>query len=63
MSEQVRQRAVEPFFTKKGPKRTGLGLSIAYGILKRHFGELALESVQGQGSRVTLSLSLSPPGP
>lgn len=62
MSEQVRRRAVEPFFTTKDPKRTGLGLSVAYGILKRHFGELALESVEGQGSQVTLSLPLSPLG-
>jgi K+-sensing histidine kinase KdpD len=31
MSEDVRRRALQPFFTTKGPKRTGLGLSVAYG--------------------------------
>jgi PAS domain S-box-containing protein len=56
MSDDVRQRAVEPFFTTKGPQRTGLGLSVAHGILRRHGGELAIESREDVGTVVTISL-------
>ena len=34
MPEEVRRRALEPFFTTKGPKATGLGLSVAYGTVQ-----------------------------
>jgi signal transduction histidine kinase/CheY-like chemotaxis protein len=56
MSEAVRLRAHEPFFTTKGVKATGLGLSVAYGIVRSHGGELHIESAEGRGTRVTLSL-------
>ena len=62
MPEHVQRRAVEPFFTTKGPKATGLGLSIAHGILKRHRGDLAFESAEGHGTTVTMSLPLRSPG-
>jgi signal transduction histidine kinase/CheY-like chemotaxis protein len=65
MSEEVRRRALEPFFTTKGPKTTGLGLSIAYGALQRSGGTLAIDSAPGQGTTLTLSLVASglPPAP
>ncbi len=56
MSEDVRRRALEPFFTTKGPKSTGLGLSVAYGTVQRHGGTLTIESAEGQGTTVTISL-------
>jgi len=56
MPEEVRRRALEPFFTTKGPKATGLGLSVAYGTVQRYGGTLTLESVVGQGTTVELSL-------
>jgi len=56
MSEEVRLRALEPFFTTKGPKGMGLGLSVSYGIIKNHGGELELESVPGRGTVVTIRL-------
>ncbi len=67
MSEAVRRRALEPFFTTKGPQRTGLGLSVAYGILQPYGGELVIESDEGRGTTVTLSLPVgsatsAPPG-
>jgi signal transduction histidine kinase/CheY-like chemotaxis protein len=56
MREDVRLRAHEPFFTTKGVKATGLGLSVAYGIARRHGGELTIASTPGEGSTVTLRL-------
>jgi signal transduction histidine kinase len=58
MSEDVRLRALEPFFTTKGPRGTGLGLSVSYGIIKNHGGELNLESAPGKGTVVTVRLPL-----
>jgi CheY-like chemotaxis protein len=56
MSETVRLKAHEPFFTTKGVKATGLGLSVAYGIVRSHGGELTLDSREGRGTTVTLTL-------
>jgi signal transduction histidine kinase len=56
MSPEVRQRALEPFFTTKGLKSTGLGLSVNYGILQRFGGELAIDSVEGRGTTITFTL-------
>ena len=56
MSEQVRARAHEPFFTTKGVKATGLGLSVAFGIARRHGGELVIQSEPGQGTTVRVTL-------
>ena len=56
MPDDVRRRAHEPFFTTKGVKATGLGLSVAYGIARRHGGELAIESAPGRGTTVLVRL-------
>jgi signal transduction histidine kinase len=57
MSEDVVQRAVEPFFTTKPPSAgSGLGLSMAYGFAKQSGGHLDIESVIGTGTKVRLYL-------
>ncbi len=47
----------EPFFTRKTEgKGVGLGLSIVYGIVERHGGEIDVESKVGEGTVFTLTL-------
>ena len=54
---QVAERIFEPFFTTKGVgEGTGLGLSISQDIIKRHQGQLSVESQSGQGSCFTIRL-------
>jgi len=52
--EAVRGKIFDPFFTTKGPKRTGLGLSMTYGILSRHGATISVDSQEGQGTAFTL---------
>jgi CheY-like chemotaxis protein len=57
MSEEVRRRAFDPFFSTKPPERgSGLGLASAYGIARRCGGTLALESALGRGTVARLFL-------
>ncbi len=58
MSEEVRQRCMDPFFTTKGERGTGLGLSIVYGIIQRHEGKIDIESESGKGTTFRIGLPL-----
>ena len=59
MATEVRQRAPQPFFTTKGPRRRGLGLSLSYGIIQEHHGTLTIDSAEGRGTTVTFTLPTS----
>jgi len=57
MSEEVRARAFEPFFSTKGVgKGTGLGLSMVYGFVTQSGGHIDIESREGAGTTVTILL-------
>ena len=56
MTEEIRAHIFDPFFTTKGTKGSGLGLSVSYGIIKRHRGQIAVESTPGIGTTFTLTL-------
>ncbi len=57
MSEAIKRRALEPFFTTKEPgKGAGLGLAICAEIVRSHHGHLTIDSQQGKGSSVRVLL-------
>jgi PAS domain S-box-containing protein len=59
MSEKVRSRCFEPFFSTKAEQGTGLGLSMVYGVVQRHHGQVEIESESNKGTTVTISLPLT----
>ena len=54
MDEQTRKRCLEPFFSTKGKRGTGLGLAMVYGIMERHEGRIEIKSEPGQGTTMRL---------
>jgi CheY-like chemotaxis protein/anti-sigma regulatory factor (Ser/Thr protein kinase) len=57
MDEDTRRRCLEPFFTTKGERGTGLGLAMVYGMVQRHSAEIDIRSAVGKGTTVRLSFS------
>jgi PAS domain S-box-containing protein len=62
MSETTRLRCMEPFYTTKGERGTGLGLALVFGMLQRHGGELEIDSELGKGSTLRLIFPAAPLG-
>jgi signal transduction histidine kinase len=59
MDEETRRRIFEPFFTTKGVgEGAGLGLSVAYGIVREHGGWIDVQSAAREGSRFSIYLPL-----
>ncbi len=53
------ERVFQPFFTTKGSSSSGLGLSVSYGIIRRHGGNLLAKSEPGKGTTFTIQLPVS----
>jgi PAS domain S-box-containing protein len=62
MSETTRSRCLEPFFTTKGERGTGLGLPMVFGMVQRHGGELEIDSELGGGTTMRLIFPSAPTG-
>jgi len=54
MNEETRKRCLEPFFSTKGKRGTGLGLAMVYGVMERHEGKIEIESELGKGTTFRL---------
>ncbi len=59
MDEDARRRCLEPFFTTKGERGTGLGLAMVYGAVQRHSAEVEIDSAVGKGTTICLSFTAS----
>jgi signal transduction histidine kinase len=55
MDEETRRRCLEPFFTTKGKRGTGLGLAMVYGMAQRHDATVEVESEPGVGTTIRLA--------
>lgn len=55
ISEENKRRIFQPFFTTKGLRSSGLGLSSSFGLLKKHQAEIQVESTVGRGTTFTLT--------
>jgi signal transduction histidine kinase len=58
MDEHTREHIFDPFFSTKFTGR-GLSMAAAYGIVKNHHGEIAVQSAVGQGTTVKVYLPLA----
>ena len=58
IQEAVREKIFDPFFTTKGPQSSGLGMSVSYGIINRHRGNIRVNSVEGEGTIFTINLPI-----
>jgi two-component system NtrC family sensor kinase len=60
ISEENQKRIFEPFFTtKEVGKGTGLGLSVSYDIIKKHHGDILVDSELGTGSTFTVRIPIN----
>jgi signal transduction histidine kinase/CheY-like chemotaxis protein len=59
MYPEVRSRIFDPFFTTKGKAGLGLGLAVSFGIIKRHGGNIEVESQYGHGTEFRITLPLA----
>lgn len=55
MDEETRRRCLEPFFTTKGERGTGLGLAMVYGMIQRHSAEFEIDSAVGRGTTMQMT--------
>jgi PAS domain S-box-containing protein len=58
MSEEVKEKIFDPFFTTKRAEGSGLGMSVSYGIVKSHGGNIEVESEDGKGCTFTLKFPI-----
>ncbi len=59
MDEETRRRCLEPFYTTKGERGTGLGLAMVYGMVQRHSAECDITSELGRGTSVRLVFAVA----
>ncbi len=59
MDEETKRRCLEPFFTTKGERGTGLGLAMVYGMVQRHSADIELDSEPGKGTTVRIAFPVS----
>jgi len=59
MYPEVRSRIFDPFFTTKGTAGLGLGLAVSFGIIRRHGGNIEVESQYGRGTEFRVMLPVA----
>jgi signal transduction histidine kinase/ActR/RegA family two-component response regulator len=60
MDEEARRRCLEPFYTTKGERGTGLGLAMVFGVAQRHAADIDIDSAVGTGTTVRMGFAAGP---
>lgn len=63
MDEETRRRCLEPFFTTKGERGTGLGLAMVYGVVQRHNAEIEISSERDRGTTTCITFPIQSESP
>ncbi|WP_288341162.1 PAS domain-containing protein [uncultured Roseivirga sp.] len=58
MNEKTKRKCLDPFYSTKGERGTGLGLAMVYGTIERHEGNLHIQSTLGKGTTFILELPI-----
>ncbi|KHE91668.1 MAG: response regulator [Candidatus Scalindua rubra] len=58
IKDDIKDKIFDPFFSTKGVKRSGLGMSLSYSIMARHGGEILVDSCVGKGTTMHLKMPL-----
>ena len=58
IKDDIKDKIFDPFFSTKGVKRSGLGMSLSYSIMARHDGEILVDSCVGKGTTMHLKMPL-----
>ena len=61
MDDETRRRCLEPFYSTKEERGTGLGLAMVYNIIHQHNGDMEIHSEVGVGTTVRLMFPIGPP--
>ena len=61
MDKETKRHCLEPFYTTKGERGTGLGLGMVYGVMQRHEGEIEIDSELGKGTNMRLLFPIREP--
>ncbi len=62
MSDEVRRRCMEPFYSTKGDSGSGMGLAMVLAIMRQHQGALEVESELGKGTTIEMRIPLKSEG-
>ena len=58
IEDDIKDKIFDPFFSTKGVKRSGLGMSLSYSIMARHDGEILVDSCVGKGTTMHVKMPL-----
>jgi signal transduction histidine kinase/DNA-binding response OmpR family regulator len=58
MDTETKRRCLEPFFTTKGERGTGLGLAMIYGMAQRHSADMEIDSEPGKGTTMRIEFPI-----
>jgi signal transduction histidine kinase len=63
MTDEVKEKCLQPFFTTKGSEGTGMGLAMVNALVTEYGGRMTIKSAAGEGTSIIVTLPYSPHQP